>query len=194
MEPIFFASPAEFRDWLERNHASATEVLVGVYKKDSGRQNMTYQQSLDQALAFGWIDGVRGALDDVSYTMRFSPRKPRSIWSAINIKRIAELTERDLMHASGLKVFAERDLRQQQKYSNEQERIALSDAYEAQFRANAPAWEYFQSRPPSYRKTAVGWVISAKQEATRLKRLATLIEDSAAGRKIAPLTRKSEQP
>jgi uncharacterized protein YdeI (YjbR/CyaY-like superfamily) len=193
MDVTFFKSAAEWRVWLEANHDKATELVVGFYKKDSGRQNMTYQESLDQALAFGWIDGIRRSIDENAYSMRFTPRKPRSTWSAINIKRVGELIERGLMHPAGLKAFNERDATKQGRYSNEQEKIELPPEYEAQFRANAQAWEHFQSRPPSYRKTATWWVISAKQEATRLKRLATLIEDSAAGRKIAPLTPPKER-
>jgi len=193
MDVTFFKSPAEWRAWLEKHHASETSLLVGFYKKDSGKLNMTYQQALDEALCFGWIDGVRGALDDESYTMKFHHRKPHSIWSAINIRRIGELAEQGLVHPYGQKVFDERDLSKQKLYSNEQASIELPPDYEAQFRANEKAWAFFQSRQPSYRKPALWWVISAKQEATRLKRLATLIEDSAAGRKIAPLTRKSER-
>jgi len=193
MKPTFFKAPEEFRRWLEKNYASAKEILVGFHKKGSGKKTITYAEALDEALCFGWIDGVRGALNDEAYTMKFHHRKPHSIWSAINIKRIGELAEQGLVHPYGQKIFDERDLSKQKLYSNEQEKIELPPDYEAQFRANEKAWEFFQSRPPSYRKPALWWVISAKQETTRLKRLATLIEDSAAGRKVAPLTRKSER-
>ncbi|MEO8393296.1 MAG: YdeI/OmpD-associated family protein [Chloroflexota bacterium] len=193
MDAIFFKSPAEWRTWLEANHAKESSLLLGFYKKDSGKLNMTYQQSLDVALCFGWIDGVRGSLDAESYTMRYSHRKPHSIWSAVNIKRIGELKEQGLLHPYGQKVFDERDPAKENLYSHEQASLELPPDYEAQFRANAKAWDFFQSRPPSYKKPALWWVISAKQEATRLKRLATLIEDSAAGRKITPLMRKSEK-
>ena len=193
MDATFFNSPAEWRDWLEAHHASEASLLVGFYKKGSGKLNMTYQQALDEALCFGWIDGVRGSLNAEAYTMRFHHRKAHSIWSAVNIKRIGELAELGVVHPYGQKIFDERDLSKQKLYSNEQEKIELPPEFETQFRANEKAWEFFQSRPPSYKKPALWWVISAKQEATRLKRLATLIEDSAAGRKIAPLTRKSEK-
>ena len=192
-EATFFKSPAEWRAWLEQNHAEESSLLLGFYKKDSGKLNMTYQQSLDVALCFGWIDGVRGAIDDEAYTMRYSRRKPHSIWSAVNIKRIGELAAEGLVHPYGQKVFDERDQSKQGAYSNEQATLELPPEYEQQLRANTQAWDFFQSRPPSYKKPAIWWVISAKQEATRLKRLATLIEDSAAGRKVAPLTRKSER-
>ncbi|MBI1257756.1 MAG: bacteriocin-protection protein [Chloroflexi bacterium] len=193
MDATFFKSPAEWRAWLEKNHATETSLLLGFYKKGSGKLNMTYQQSLDVALCFGWIDGVRGSLNDEAYTMRYSQRKTHSIWSAVNIKRIGELAAEGLVHPYGQKVFDERDQSKQNSYSHEQEKIELPPDYETQFRANETAWADFQQRPPSYKKAALWWVISAKQEATRLKRLATLIEDSAAGRKIALLTRKSER-
>ncbi len=193
MEAVFFATPAEFRAWLEANHDKASELVVGFYKVGSGKPTITYPQAVDLALCFGWIDGVRRSLDAESYSNRFSPRKPHSTWSAVNIKRVGELTEQGLMHDAGLKVFTERDQSKQNRYSNEQETIELPPEYEAQFRANTQAWEHFQARTASYRRTATWWVISAKQEATRLKRLATLIEDSANGRKIAALTRKNEK-
>ncbi len=193
MDATFFASADEFRAWLAANHDTATELLVGFYKKDSGRQNMTYQQALDQALCFGWIDGVRRTHDADSYTIRFTPRKPTSIWSQVNIKHVERLTAAGLMQPAGLNAFEQRDPAKQNQYSFEREHVQLDPAYEAQFRANEAAWAHFQQRPPSYRKPAIWWVMSAKQEATRLKRLATLIADSAAGRKIAPLTRKSER-
>jgi uncharacterized protein YdeI (YjbR/CyaY-like superfamily) len=193
MDATFFKSPAEWRAWLEQNHAKEATLLVGFYKKGSGKLNMTYQQALDEALCFGWIDGVRGSLNGEAYTMRFHHRNPHSIWSAVNIRRIAELAAEGRVHPYGQKIFDTRDLSKQKAYSNEQEKIELSPEAETQFRANAKAWDFFQSRPPSYKKAAIWWVISAKQEATRFKRLATLIEDSAAERKIAPLTRKSER-
>lgn len=193
MEAVFFASAQDFRQWLEQNHATETALLLGIYKKAAGTPTVTYKQAVDQALCFGWIDGVGGTIDEERYTVRFTRRKPRSIWSQVNIKRIAELTEAGLMHPYGLEVFNSRDLSKQNLYANEQEAIALSAEYEAQFRANSQAWDYFQAQPPGYRKNAIWWVISAKQEATRLKRLATLIEDSAAGRKIKSLTPKSKR-
>ncbi len=193
MEAVFFTTPADFRAWLEANHDQASELLVGFYKKASGKPSITYPEAVEQALCFGWIDGVRRGIDAERYANRFTPRQPHSHWSQVNIQHVARLTEQGLMHAAGLKAFRERDPKKENQYSFEQESHELSPEYEAQFRANAAAWANFHKFPPSYRKPAIWWVISAKQEATRLKRLATLIEDSAAGRKIKPLTRKSER-
>jgi len=194
MEPIFFASPAEFRAWLEEHHATASELLVGFYKKGTGKPSLTWPESVDQALCFGWIDGVRKSRDDESYTIRFTPRQAKSTWSIVNIKRVGELIELGLMQPAGLKAFEARDEAKSQEYSYEARSRPLASEYEATFRANAQAWGFFQSQAPSYRKTASWWVMSAKQETTRLKRLATLIDDSAHGRKIGPLAyTKSEQ-
>lgn len=193
MDATFFESAAEWRAWLEANHDTATELMVGFYKKGSGKPSVTYHEAVEQALCFGWIDGVRRSIDADSYTNRFTPRKPRSNWSQVNIRHVERLTEQGLMHEAGLKAFNARDPEKQNQYSFERENARLDPAYEAQFRADAKAWEHFMSRPPSYRKPAIWWVMSAKQEATRQKRLATLIADSAAGRKIAVLRRKNER-
>ena len=191
MEPVFFASPEDFRAWLEQHHASASELLVGFYKKDSGRPSITWPESVDEALCFGWIDGVRRRIDDTSYSIRFTPRRPRSTWSAVNIKRVGELTEQGRMRPAGLAAFAQRAEENSAIYAYEQRGAAQLDPAEDQlFRDSGPAWEFFQAQPASYRKTAIWWVISAKQAATRQKRLATLIDDSAAGRTIRPLTRR----
>lgn len=191
MEPVFFASPEDFRAWLEQHHASASELLVGFYKKDSGRPSITWPQSVDEALCFGWIDGVRRRIDDTSYSIRFTPRRPRSTWSAVNIKRVGELTEQGRMRPAGLAAFAQRAEENSAIYAHEQRGAAQLDPAEEQlFRDSGPAWEFFQAQPASYRKAAIWWVISAKQAATRQKRLATLIDDSAAGRTIRQLTRR----
>ncbi|HEV2582449.1 MAG TPA: YdeI/OmpD-associated family protein [Ktedonobacteraceae bacterium] len=188
--PVFFASPSELRAWFEQNHETTRELLVGFYKTSSGKPSITWPESVDQALCFGWIDGVRKSIDDTSYTIRFTPRKPRSNWSSVNIKRIGELIELGLVQPAGLKVFNERDQQKSGLYSYEQRKaIKLDPAYEEQLRANTKAWEYFQSRPPSYQQPAILWIMSAKQEETRLRRLATLIECSEQGRTISPLTR-----
>jgi uncharacterized protein YdeI (YjbR/CyaY-like superfamily) len=190
MEPIFFASPADFRAWLEANHQTATELLVGFYKVDSGKPSITWPQSVDEALCFGWIDGIRRSLGPESYTIRFTPRKPGSTWSAINIKRVKELEEQGRMARAGLRAFERRSDDKSAIYSYEQRRDAtLTSDYEGRFRANADAWDYFQAQAPWYRRTAAYWVMSAKREATRLRRLDALIADSAAGRSIGPLTR-----
>jgi len=190
MKPTFFKSPADFRKWFEKNHAKAQELLVGFYKKGSGKPSITWPESVDQALCFGWIDGIRKSIDDISYTIRFTPRKPRSIWSAINIKRVEELIKLGLMKPAGLEAFQKRNEERSGVYSFEQKNHKLDGAYEKKFRANKKAWTFFQSQPPWYQRTSIWWVMSAKKEETRLKRLATLIDDSAHGRTIAPLRRK----
>ena len=168
MEPVFFASPEDFRAWLEQHHASASELLVGFYKKDSGRPSITWPESVDEALCFGWIDGVRRRIDDTSYSIRFTPRRPRSTWSAVNIKRVGELTEQGRMRPAGLAAFAQRAEENSAIYAHEQRGAAQLDPAEEQlFRDSGPAWEFFQAQPASYRKAAIWWVISAKQAAIR---------------------------
>jgi uncharacterized protein YdeI (YjbR/CyaY-like superfamily) len=184
----FFVSAAEFRAWLEQYGATTAELLVGFYKKASGTTGISYPEAVDEALCAGWIDGVRRSLDGARYTIRFTSRKPTSIWSAVNIARVAELTHQSRMRPAGLAAFAKRTEARSRVYSFEQEAHALSDEYEQRFRANAAAWAYFQAQAPSYQRTAIWWVVSAKQEATRLKRLATLIDDSAHGHRLKHLT------
>ena len=190
MEPIFFETPASFRAWLEEHHAAETELLVGFHKKGSGRPSLTWPESVDQALCFGWIDGVRRGIDEHSYTIRFTPRKARSTWSSVNIKRAKELVEEGLMRPAGLAAFQRRSDERSGIYAYEQrEQAKLDPAAEKEFRADRKAWAFFSEQAPSYRRTATYWVISAKKEETRRKRLRTLIEDSAAGRTLAHLTR-----
>jgi uncharacterized protein YdeI (YjbR/CyaY-like superfamily) len=184
VEPRYFATPDEFRAWLEDHHATAREILVGFYKRPG--PGMTYQQALDQALSFGWIDGVRRRVDEQRWTIRFSPRQPRSIWSAVNIRRVEELTQAGLMHPAGLRAFAARDAARSGVYSYERPQ-SLDPEFEGQLRTNAAAWEFFQAQAPWYRRTASAWVMSAKREATRRRRLATLIDDSAHRRRIGLL-------
>lgn len=188
MEPIFFRSPEEFRAWLQEHHATERELLLGFYKKRSGVTGFTQAQAVDEALCYGWIDGHVKALDEHRYTARFTPRKPHSIWSAVNIRRAELLIAEGMMQPAGLKAFIGRDPRQAGKYSFENRPQSLDEADEAQFRANASAWAFFQGQAPSYRRTAIWWVVSAKTEATRRKRLATLIQDSAEGRKLKHLS------
>jgi uncharacterized protein YdeI (YjbR/CyaY-like superfamily) len=188
MEPTFFATPGELRAWLEEHHATETELVVGFYRKGSGRPSITWPQSVDQALCFGWIDGVRRGIDDESYSIRFTPRKPRSTWSAINVKRAAELTEQGLMYPAGLAAFDRRSDDNTAIYSYEQRRTAkLEPAMEQRFKEDERAWAWFQDQPPSYRRTATHWVVSAKKPETRERRLQQLIADSKAGRRIALL-------
>lgn len=193
MRPIFFPSPSAFRAWLQKNHASRDKLLVGFYKKSSGKPSITWQESVDEALCFGWIDGIRRSVDDERYTIRFTPRKARSTWSAVNIKRAKELVELGLMRPAGLKAFEARTDDRSAIYAYEQRHSAkLDEEFERRFRANKRAWEFFNSKPPSYRKTAIWWVMSAKREETRTRRLAALIQDSAHGRTIGPLTRPAK--
>ncbi len=194
MEPIFFETPAEFRDWLEEHHTDEAELLVGFHKKATGRPSMTWPESVDQALCFGWIDGVRRGIDKHSYTIRFTPRKARSTWSRVNVKRAEELVEEALMRPAGLAAFERRSDDRSGIYAYEQRKQAkLDPAAEKEFRADRKAWAFFSEQAPSYRRTATYWVISAKKEETRRKRLKTLIEDSAAGRTLRHLTRPGKR-
>ena len=192
MDVTFFESPSGFRTWLEQNHDATQELWVGFYKKSSGKPSITWPEAVDEALCFGWIDGVRKSIDESSYTIRFTPRKAGSIWSAVNIKRVGELSQLGRMQPEGLKAFEKRVEKKSGLYSYENA-AELDEAYEQQFRANKKAWDFFQARPASYRRAAIWWVVTAKKEETKLKRLATLIEDSEHGRTIAPLTRWPRQ-
>jgi uncharacterized protein YdeI (YjbR/CyaY-like superfamily) len=188
MTPVFFANQYDFRKWLEENHQKETALLVGFYKVKSGKPSMSWSQSVDQAICFGWIDGIRKSIDQDSYCIRFTPRKPTSIWSAINIKKVEVLTKQGLMQAAGLEIFKLRKEHKSGIYAYENEAIKLPDDFEQKFKANNKAWTFFQSLPPSYHKPALKWVMSAKQETTRLKRLDELINDSEAERKIKSLS------
>src|SRR5215472_18600493 len=190
---IFFASPSEFRKWLDQHHTEAQELWVGFYKRATGKPSVTWLESVDCALCYGWIDGVRKSLGETSYMIRFTPRKPTSTWSAINIKRVAVLEKMGLVQPLGRKAFQERKDERSGIYSYEQRKTAtLSAAQEREFRAKKPAWDYFQSQPPWYRRTATFWVASAKKEETRQRRLATLIESSGHERRIGPLAGKEK--
>jgi uncharacterized protein YdeI (YjbR/CyaY-like superfamily) len=183
MKPKFFATPAAWRDWLEKHHHDQDELLVGFYKKDSGKPSITWPESVDGALCFGWIDGVRRRIDDVSYSIRFTPRKPRSIWSAVNIKRAEELKRQGVMSAAGIQAFEARQEARSRIYAFEQASIQFADAQERLFKSNAGAWRFFRSQPPYYQRVATWRVISAKREETKQKRLQQLIEDSKQGRR-----------
>jgi uncharacterized protein YdeI (YjbR/CyaY-like superfamily) len=191
VKPTFFADAAELRNWLERNHATATELLVGFYKRGSRKGSITWRELVDEELCFGWIDGVRKGIDEVSYANRISPRAPRSTWSAVNIARAKELIRLGRMHPAGLRAFERRTDERSAIYSYEQRKIAkLGPGAERLFRANKKSWAFFQAQPPSYQRAATWWVISAKREETRQKRLATLIRDSQNARTIGPLSRR----
>jgi uncharacterized protein YdeI (YjbR/CyaY-like superfamily) len=189
-KPTFFATPDGFRAWLEEHHDHNQELWVGYYKVGTGKPSITWPESVDEALCFGWIDGLRKRVDEDSYMIRFTPRKASSTWSAVNIKRIEELIALGRVQLAGLKSFEKRTAEKSGTYAYEQKETAKLDAaQEQQFQANPHAWGFFQAQAAWYRKAAIWWVVSAKQEATRQKRLATLIEDSAQGCTIRPLTR-----
>lgn len=183
-----FASPDELRAWLAEHHDHATELWIGFHRKASGRGGLTFPEAVDEALCFGWIDGIRKRLDDGRYTNRFTPRRPGSNWSAVNIARVEQLMRLGRMQPAGLAAFNERDESRSQPYSYERETALLGEDFEGRFRAHPKAWTFFQAQPPSYRRTAIWWVVSAKKEETRLRRLATLIEDSKNGRRLAAVT------
>jgi uncharacterized protein YdeI (YjbR/CyaY-like superfamily) len=183
-EPIFFASPQEFRRWLHKNHKKETELWVGYYKTKTGKPSLTWPQSVDQALCYGWIDGLRRSLGEESYMIRFTPRQAKSIWSAVNIKRAKELIAEGLMKPAGLEAFEAKDEKRTQRYSYERETAALDAEQEKLFRKNKSAWKWYSGQPPWYRKVTAFWIVSARRPETRAQRLATLIADSAAGRRI----------
>ena len=192
-KPIYFATPTKFRAWLEKNHDRKTELVVGFYKKGSGKPSMTWPEAVDEALCFGWIDGVRHSVDDERYTNRFTPRRRGSNWSSVNVKRVRELTREGKMTPAGLKAFVAR--KQSAGYSYEQRDAArLAPTDERRFRADAKAWTFFQARAPSYRKAAIWWIASAKKPETRRKRLDQLIADSRRGRTVPPLTSPRDRP
>ena len=188
-DPIYFTSPDELRDWFDSNHETATELWHGSYKKATGKPTVTWSEAVDEALCVGWIDSVRYSLDPERSAQRFTPRRKGSNWSAVNIAKIKALTEAGRMKPAGLAAFEARTEARSAIYSYEQRHLAALDPDEdAAFRANEEAWDRFQALPPSYRRTAIYWVVTAKQPETRVRRLATLIEDSAAGRRLKHLT------
>ena len=184
MKPTFFPTPAAFRVWLEEHHAQAGVLLVGFHKVGSGKPSITWPESVDEALCFGWIDGVRKSLDDGRYTIRFTPRKPNSVWSSVNIKRAQALIERGLMRPAGLKAFEAHRENKSGIYSYEQRSVDLPEPYRGVLKTNTAAWRFIESQPPSYRKVVCWWIISAKKEETRLKRLEKLMAHSAKGERI----------
>lgn len=189
MEPTFFPTPADLKKWFDEHHETEMEVLVGYYKKDTGKPSITWPESVDEALCVGWIDGVRKGLDDETYMIRFTPRRPNSIWSAVNIARVEALTKEGRMKPAGLAAFELRKENKSAIYSHEQsDKIELTPAETKQFKANTKAWEFFEAQTGSYRKAVLWWVVSAKQETTRAKRMAALIADSANGRTIRQFT------
>jgi uncharacterized protein YdeI (YjbR/CyaY-like superfamily) len=184
MKIKYFKSANDFRRWLEKNYATAPELWVGYHKKSSKQPSMTWSESVDEALCFGWIDGIRKSVDDLRYTIRFTPRRPGSIWSAVNIKRAQALTDKGLMKPPGKAAFDARKEYRSGIYSYEQRSTNLDGPYEKKLKQDKAAWNFFYAQPPSYRKAIGWWIVSAKQEETRLKRLQKLIEESANGKRL----------
>ena len=184
MTPTFFQTPSAFREWLKQHHAKADALWIGYYKKGSGKPSITWPESVDEALCYGWIDGVRKSIDDISYTIRFTPRKPDSIWSSVNIKRAQALIEQGQMQTAGLKAYQARKENKSGIYSYEQRSVDLEEPYNGLLQKNEAAWSFFQMQPASYRKAVSWWIISAKKQETRLRRLEKLIANSVQGQQL----------
>jgi uncharacterized protein YdeI (YjbR/CyaY-like superfamily) len=188
MNPIFFKNQSDLRKWFEKNHNVKSELLIGFFKSKSCKTGITWSQSVDEALCFGWIDGIRKSIDIESYNIRFTPRKPGSIWSAVNINKVEKLTRLGLMQPAGISAYNKREKNKSKIYSYEKEPVVLDKEYKKKFKANKKAWKYFNLQPPSYQKPAINWVMSAKQRETCVRRLNILIKDSEAGEKIKLLS------
>jgi uncharacterized protein YdeI (YjbR/CyaY-like superfamily) len=186
----FFEQPSQLRKWLEAHHLSALELWVGFYKKSSGKPSVTWPEVVEESLCFGWIDGVRKSIDEESYMIRLTPRRTRSIWSAINIRLAERLIQEKRMCPAGLKAFECRTVDRSRIYSYEKEKHVFTEEYLAEFKSHKRAWSFFESQPPSYRRLTTFWVIDAKKEETRRKRLAELIRVSEEGRRVGLLKRK----
>ena len=184
MKIKYFTTPSDFRRWLEKNHAIRQELLVGYHKKNSRQPSMTWSESVGEALCFGWIDGIRKSVDYLRYTIRFTPRRRGSIWSAVNIKRARELSDRGLMEPAGMSAFNARKENKSGIYSYEQRSVNIDVPYEKKLKQNKVAWDFFYAQPPAYRKAVGWWIVSAKQEATRAKRLERLMRESARGKRL----------
>ena len=190
MKIVFFKAPAKLRAWLRRHHTEHRILHVGFRKRHTGQPSITWPEAVDEALCYGWIDGVRHRIDDDRYTIRFTPRRPGSIWSSVNLRRVRALIRDKRMSPQGLAAYEERNRKKTRLYSYEQRKAwRFSPSHARQFRANRRAWTWFRAQAPWYQRTCTHWVLRAKQEATRLRRLATLIACSAAGRPIGPLDR-----
>jgi uncharacterized protein YdeI (YjbR/CyaY-like superfamily) len=195
VKPRFFASAREFRRWLDRHHASATELIVGFFKKkhQTGRPSLTYKEAVDEALCAGWIDGLTRGLDDARYSVRFTPRRSRSRWSQINIRRVGELAAEGRMTSRGQAVFEAR-ARTSQRYSYETRPRQFPAALRRRFKTDASAWAFFESQPPGYRRTAIWWVVSANRPETRERRLEQLIRCSTRGERLPGAGRPARPP
>lgn len=189
----YFKTQMEFRQWLERNHDKSSELWVGLHKRSSNKPSVSYKEAVDEALCFGWIDGVRKSVNESSYTIRFTPRKPLSIWSRINIKRANELKELGRMKPSGLRAFEGRDPKKADLYSFENQPRQLDPEFEKRFKRNKKAWAFFEGLPPFFKKTSVFWIMSAKREGTRLRRLETFMDSCARGERLGVITAKKNE-
>ncbi|MBA4853644.1 YdeI family protein [Emticicia sp. BO119] len=184
MKARFFPHQSDFRKWLEENYAIEKELVVGFYKVNSGKPSLTWSESVDQALCFGWIDGIRKSIDNESYCIRFTPRKPTSIWSTVNINKMEEMIPKGLVQEAGLLAYEKRKDDKSRIYTYEQVEIELSSIIEEKFKDDQTAWEFFQKQPPYYRKLMTGWIVRAKQEKTRFSRLEKLINASRDGKRL----------
>lgn len=188
--PTFFATPADFRAWLTEHHETADHLWVGYYKKATGKPSVTWEDTVEEALCFGWIDGIRKSCGDESYTIRFTPRKPRSVWSQRNIDLVERLTAEGRMRPAGRAAYAKKDAHPKSGYAVSELDGELTDAMIARFQETPGAWDFYQAQPPGYRRLSAHWVTSAKRQTTRDRRLATLIDDSANGLRIKQLRRR----
>ncbi|RFS14539.1 YdeI family protein [Emticicia sp. C21] len=184
MKPTFFPHQSDFRKWLAENHEKEKELIVGFYRVDSGKPSITWSQSVDEALCFGWIDGIRRSVDHESYCIRFTPRRPTSIWSTVNINKMEEMIPKGLVQKAGLLAYEKRKDHKSNIYTYEKEEAEFSPIIQATFKTNIQAWDFFQKQPPYYRKLMTGWIVTAKQEATRLSRLEKLIKASEEGKRL----------
>jgi uncharacterized protein YdeI (YjbR/CyaY-like superfamily) len=189
MEPTFFTDQNDLRKWLEKNHDKKTELIVGLYKKGTKKENMSWSELVDQVLCFGWIDGRSKSIDDERWCIRITPRKADSIWSAVNINKMEVLQKAGLMQPAGLEAFSKRKESKSKIYSHESATKTLLPAYEKQFKANKKAWEFFNAQPPGYRKVVIHLIMTAKQEKTQISRLESVIADSAEGRRWKQVAR-----
>lgn len=189
LKPKFFKTAESLHKWLKVNHKKKDELVIGFYKVSSGKKGITPEEALNEMLCFGWIDGIRHKIDDESYQNRYTPRRTNSIWSQVNIKKVKALIKQNRMQPAGMEAYNSISAKRVNKYSFEQTDIKLRTEYEKAFKKDKKAWEFFQSQPPSYRKPAIWWVVSAKQEETQKRRLSTLIKDSREGLRIKELRR-----
>jgi uncharacterized protein YdeI (YjbR/CyaY-like superfamily) len=190
---VFFPTQKHLRKWFEKNHKKEKELFIGYYKVSSGKPSVTWSESVDEALCFGWIDGIRKSIDEESYCIRLTPRKPNSNWSTINIKKVGELKKLGLMKPEGLYAFGLRKVNKSKIYSYENPSVEFEKSFEKKFKANKQAWKHFKSTAPSYQKITTRWVMSAKQEVTRIKRLEELIHDCALSKKIKAMSYGKKQ-